>query len=704
MKRIPWIPAILLSLSACRTASDELTYPDLVRRLVDLEAQALLPEPGDRNAMWSSYSRASAYDAATGKYVEWGMNADGGNVIREEGGASVLAEMEGPGVIWRIWSAAPDKGHVKIFLDGAADPAIDMPFADFFTGKSAPFDYPSLCYKVTPVERKGGLQGGGCNAFVPIPYAKSCKVLAEKGWGNFYQITYASLPEGTRVSSFTGKHADADRKALQRVDQFLATQMGDDPAGALGPGRSGAETARAKVEVAAGQPIAIAELSGPRAITTLRVRPGFSAESSPEALRSLALRITWDGEPRPAVWSPLGDFFGSCPGINEFRTLPVGMTADGFYAHWFMPFAKNARVEIVNSGDTPYALETEVTHAPLTRPAKAYGRFHAKWHRGPFAPPEPERWMDWPLLKTEGRGRFLGVMLHVWNPLGGWWGEGDEKFYVDGEKFPSTFGTGSEDYFGYAWCRPDLFQQAFHAQTHNPGGNRGNVSVCRWQIADSVPFRHSFFATIEKYFPQAKLGEEWTTARQESCHYAALACWYLAPGGDDPYPELPLKARTDYYEATVPEDPAERKIPGAIEGEAMTVKERTGGTSVTQRMRYPGGTWSGGAQLWWRDAKPGDRLVLNLPVAKEGTFEIRAQLTKAKDYGSVQLRLDGKDLGAPIDCYHPEVIGTGEISLGHQTLPAGTHELSAEITGANPKAIRRHMFGIDYVLLRPAAR
>ena len=71
----------------------------------------------------------------------------------------------------------------------------------------------------------------------------------------------------------------------------------------------------------------------------------------------------------------------------------------------------------------------------------------------------PERRaIDWTMLHTQGRGRFVGVELHVWNPKGGWWGEGDEKFYIDGEKFPSTFGTGSEDYFGYAWCNPTPFQ------------------------------------------------------------------------------------------------------------------------------------------------------------------------------------------------------------------------------------------------------
>ena len=96
----------------------------------------------------------------------------------------------------------------------------------------------------------------------------------------------------------------------------------------------------------------------------------------------------------------------------------------------------------------------EVTSAPLSQPIGTLGRFHAKWHRDAFLPRESERAIDWPFLKTEGAGRFVGLMLHVWNPRGAWWGEGDEKFFVDGEKFPSTIGTGSEDYFGYAWCCP----------------------------------------------------------------------------------------------------------------------------------------------------------------------------------------------------------------------------------------------------------
>ena len=105
-------------------------------------------------------------------------------------------------------------------------------------------------------------------------------------------------------------------------------------------------------------------------------------------------------------------------------------------------------------------------------------------------------------------------MLHVWNPRGGWWGEGDEKFFVDGEMFPSTFGTGSEDYFGYAWCDPTLFTNCYHNQTISMG-NRGHISVNRWHIGDNVPFQESFEAAIEKYYPNSK-----------PTLYAATAYWY----------------------------------------------------------------------------------------------------------------------------------------------------------------------------------
>jgi hypothetical protein len=254
---------------------------------------------------------------------------------------------------------------------------------------------------------------------------------------------------------------------------------------------------------------------------------------------------------------------------------------------------------------------------------------------------------------------------------------------VDGEKFPSTIGTGSEDYFGYAWCNPSLFQNAYHNQTRNDGNNKGHVSVNRWHIADQIPFHTSFAGDIEKYYPNAK-----------PTLYASTAYWYLAPGGNDPYAPVPLAERTGYYV-----QPVYKKIPGVIEGEQMKIISKTAGNPHEQDMTPWGEKWSHDAQLWWIDARPGDKLELTLPVEKAGKYELAARLTRAPDYGIVQLLLKGEKLGEPIDLYDLRVVTTAEIKLGTHELAAGEHKLTVEITGASESAAKRYMFGLDYLKL-----
>jgi hypothetical protein len=211
----------------------------------------------------------------------------------------------------------------------------------------------------------------------------------------------------------------------------------------------------------------------------------------------------------------LGDFFGTSPGVNKYKSLPLGMTDEGFYCYWYMPFATRCLAELSNTGDAERTVTFTIAHAPLKTSIAESGRFHARWHRDADLPTDAERHaIDWTMLHTQGRGRFVGVELHVWNPPGGWWGEGDEKFYIDGEKFPSTFGTGSEDYFGYAWCNPTPFQNCYHNQTRNPN-NRGHISVNRWHITDNLSFQRSFEGAIEKFFPN-----------QRPTFYDCVAYWY----------------------------------------------------------------------------------------------------------------------------------------------------------------------------------
>ena len=649
----------------------KLTYIDLIGRLTDLEHLATLPIPGEKCAQWSSWDRRSRYDAASGEYVNWAANGDGTGIIRKEGDELVFAEIEGPGVIWRIWSALAKEGHVKIYLDGAEEPAVDLPFIGYFNRENEPFVYPALVHETAR----------GQNCYVPIPFQKSCRITASGDWGRYYHFTYTTYPEDTVLPTFTRDLSPEEKQALNRANTVLSGST-------KGPRfrHKGEESVKKRLTIRPGTTTTVLELSGDRAITNIEVSMDLPA--SPEdrdVLRELALHMYWDGESKPSVWTPLGDFFGTAPGVNEYGSLPLGMTDGAFYCHWYMPFQRGAEIRLTNDGDKERTVTFTVHHAPLSIPADRLGRFHAKWHRDAFLPEDSQRRkIDWTMLKTEGRGRFCGVMLLVWNPRGGWWGEGDEKFFVDGEKFPSTFGTGSEDYFGYAWCNPTLFQNGYHNQTISMN-NRGHISVNRWHITDNVPFQESFEAAIEKYYPNAK-----------PTLYAATAYWYQAAGQSDPYEPVPVDQRKGYW------GPIEiMKVKGALEGEEMAILSKTAGDARPQDLGGFSADWSNESHLWWTGAKPGDTLELAVPVETTGVYRVKMQLTKAIDYGIVQLSLDGKKLGEPIDLFNNGVVATGVLDMGIRELDKGQHVLKVEIVGANDKAVKSYMAGLDYIKLEP---
>ncbi|MEW6200931.1 MAG: glycoside hydrolase family 172 protein [bacterium] len=673
MKRTFLTAVLFFLISGATLAANTYTYIDLVNKLIDLEGLAVLPARGENADQWSSYDRKSYYDAEKQKYMDWAANGDGSGIIRREGNLSVIAEMEGPGVIWRIWSASLGDGHVKIYLDGSPEPAVDLPFKAYFDLRNEPFVYPALVYNAS----------SGWDSFMPITYQKSCKIVAEDGWGQYYHFTYETFPEGTVVPTFRRDLSAAEKAALERVNDFLENKLSTDPA----VERSGALVVKETIEAPAGKKVTVLKLEGARAITGIRVKPALEKTSGVEKLlRSLTLSIKWDGEAASSVWSPLGDFFGTAPGFNKYKSLPLGMTDEFFYSYWYMPFASEALIELENDGKTDAAVEFEIAHAPLSRPIDELGRFHAKWHGDVFLPKEKERRaIDWTLLTTEGRGRFVGVMLHVMNPEGGWWGEGDEKFFVDGEKFPSVFGTGSEDYFGYAWGDPRLFKRAYHNQTHNTKINQGHVSVNRWHIVDNVPFQVSFEGAIEKYF-----------SNYRPTDYFATVYWYLSADGKDRYEARPLRERLKNLSMKI----RAKKVKGALEGEELKIVETGGGETQAQNLLGFGTGWSGDQQLWWTGAHPGDKLSIAVSVEKEGRYEIKLQLTKAPDYGIVQFYLDDNKVGLPFDLYESSVVPSGMVSLGLFDLDAGEHTLTIEIAGANAKAAPAYMFGLDCVLLK----
>ncbi len=672
--RLLFLLSIALVFLPAGIKADSYTYPQLVKRMTDLQELAKLPPPGEKTSLASSYDRKSKYDAATDTYIAWGANGDGGGFVRKEGDDSVLMDVKGPGCIYRTWSATASGGHVKIFLDGSATPTVDLPFKSYFDGATAPFNRPNLVYIPSPAAH-------GFDNYTPMPFQKSCKIVGEKGWGNYYQFTYTQFPPGTVVPTFSMKLSAEDSAALDRANTILG-QCGQNPA----EGASKATTESRSITAEAGKTATVADLSGAGAITALKVK--LDLPKDPEAqrvlLRQLTISITWDGDAAPAVWSPLGDFFAYVGGADTFQSLPVGLMADGtFYSYWYMPYGRKAHIEVGNDGPAPVAMNWEVSHAPLDLPIEKLARFHAKWHRDAFLSDRHDRLPDWTLLVTKGQGRYVGTHLHGWNPRGGWWGEGDDKFFVDGEKFPSTFGTGSEDYFGYAWSSAGHFSRPYHNQILNEG-NQGHFDDNRWHIADSVPFDTSFEADIEKYFKN-----------ERPTLFAAEVFWYLNAGGTDPYTAVPVTDRVGYWIR-----PEVYHEPDAIEGESLLPVTKPAQPLGQQEMFTFGKEWSNDHQLLWVADQTGETLELPLPVQKAGKYRLIAHYTMAPDYGIFQASLNGIKVGQPVDLYDAKIKTTDPVDLGVVNLSDGQPVFKVTVTGKNAASTNTH-FGLDYLKLTP---
>jgi len=141
------------------------------------------------------------------------------------------------------------------------------------------------------------------------------------------------------------------------------------------------------------------------------------------------------------------------------------------------------------------------------------------------------------------------------------------------------------------------------------------------------------------------------------------------------------------------------KVPGALEGESLKIIGKTAGNAHSQAMgAFRADRWSGNDHLWWTGAKPGAKLELELPLEQAGAEQLELVLTRARDYGVVQLFLDGEKLGGPIDLFNtPDVINTGVLTFPVSGIDPGKHRLTIEIIGAHPKAVKAYMVGLDYV-------
>jgi len=223
--------------------------------------------------------------------------------------------------------------------------------------------------------------------------------------------------------------------------------------------------------------------------------------------RRLLLRMHWDGDPRPAVEAPVGDFF--CHGWGEFcqvSSLPVAVNPHGgMNSYWEMPFRSAATISVESLADEDITLYYQVDYALTDMPDDA-AYFHAQWRRSnPLANRDVHTLLD----GISGSGQYVGTYLAWGVNNSGWWGEGEMKFYLDGDgEFPTICGTGTEDYFGGAWNYDvpgqgyTLFSTPYLGlcQVLRPDGlyrSQQRFGMYRWHVADPIRFTSDLRVTIQ---------------------------------------------------------------------------------------------------------------------------------------------------------------------------------------------------------------
>ncbi|MCK9222174.1 MAG: DUF2961 domain-containing protein [Limnochordia bacterium] len=245
----------------------------------------------------------------------------------------------------------------------------------------------------------------------------------------------------------------------------------------------------------------LAEIEGPGAIQQI----WMTCHSS--AWRNLVLRFYWDGEAEPSVEVPYGDFF--CNGWCELAlvgSIPVAANPNGgMNSYWEMPFRKSARISIENLGPDPVVLYYQINYCLAPVPDDA-AYFHAQWRRNnPLSYKQDHTILD----GVRGQGHYVGTYMAVGVTNNGWWGEGEIKFFLDGDKdFPTICGTGTEDYFGGAWnwefprgqyCTYSTPYLGL-CQVIKPDGlyrSQQRFGMYRWHVKDPIRFEEDLRVTIQ---------------------------------------------------------------------------------------------------------------------------------------------------------------------------------------------------------------
>ncbi len=497
-----WILGTILM--TAQESTKKVTFKSLLCEMLDREALTKHPE-----GLWTLH-QVSSYD----KRADDGdmfANEDWSNFYAHEiykgKDVQVMMDVKGPGAITRIWMTGdPNAKHaLRFFIDGKKIPFWEADHLGALIGENKEIGYPlsfrSVDQDDLPIN-KGAKPGH--NLYAPIPFEKNIKITYEgpkekKGAfeGVFWNINYRLYHGNVKVESFnneTPKKYDQTLKEVnEKLNSFQNSTISDMPI--------------------QGEPIQsdwMGVVIAPKTSSELKIKGGkainsiildLDAEDLDKALKETLLRISFDGH--ETVVCPLGLFFGS--GNQKITAKDYYRKTDdtGYMsAYWIMPFRQEVVISFVNRSQKPVKINYSILSKPYQW-AKNSMYFHASYQERPDFPVEATKGVDLEFLKVDqGQGVYVGDTYQIFKPFGIWWGEGDEKIYIDGSTFPDHFGTGTEDYYGYAWGHPELYNHVFISQPIG-GANTlkgpGTTVNSRVRLLDGIPFSKSLDFQMEKW-------------------------------------------------------------------------------------------------------------------------------------------------------------------------------------------------------------
>jgi hypothetical protein len=428
-----------------------------------------------------------------------------------------------------------------------------------------------------------------------------------------------------------------------------------------------------------GKTLTLAELDGPGSIAHIWFTIAHDAAFYS---RLLTLRMYWDGEEHPSVECPVGDFFGMGHGVDKsFVSLPIRVSSDGRgrNCYWPMPFRKSARITVTNESDKKcHAFYFYIDWQKHKSLPKNTAYFHAMYRQE--YPCVMGR--NYLLADIVGRGHYVGTIQSVYMVSPGWYGEGDDFFFIDDAKEPQLRGTGTEDYFCDGWG----FRQQdgpFYGTPLWEGYGTGDRSTAyRFHIPDPIVFRKSLRAEIEhkgsQSFPDGK-GDGFI---ERDDLMSSVALWYQTEP-HKPWPALPSGPdRLPFREQTLVV--GWKAVPGAKHSEHPLEVQEVGGTTDNK-------------QLWFKPQDERGWVEVAFNSDREQTAELWLRVLHSWDYGVYRVRLDGKEAGV-FDLVNPDPTPKAH-KLGMHKLAAGPHTLRFECAGKAEKS-KGYFLGFDALTAR----